>query len=117
MGQKSKLATDQQVQLVLRLLSKEATTVKFVRRAGMSEQTSYRWRKELIAGDKRGVEHPGTISMDRSNISIFGSFEFVNPKTILQTICMATPGYAAFKPTFLSRQILTGGKYSTIIFA
>ena len=73
MGQKSKLTTDQQVQLVLRLLSKEEPTVQFARRAGMSEQTSYRWRNELIAGGKQGLNTRGDLngSMQHFNFWLF----------------------------------------------
>lgn len=60
MGQKSKLSTEQRMQLVLRLLSKEDAAVQIARRAGVSEQTLYRWRDEFICGGKQALDARGT---------------------------------------------------------
>lgn len=60
MGQKSKLTTEQRMQLVLRLLSKEEAAAQIARRAGISEQTLYRWRDEFIQGGKQALNVRGT---------------------------------------------------------
>jgi transposase len=61
MPKKSDLSPPERAQLVLRLLSKEEPAVQIARRAGVSEQTLYRWREEFISGGKaqlggRGIE-------------------------------------------------------------
>ena len=61
MPKKLDLSAAERAQLVLRLLSKEEAAVQIARRAGVSEQTLYRWRDEFISGGKtqlagRGVE-------------------------------------------------------------
>src|SRR3972149_6769459 len=48
MPKKSELTGEQRAQLVLRLLSKEEPATQIARRAGISEQTLYRWREEFI---------------------------------------------------------------------
>lgn len=55
MPRKSELTAVERVQLVLRLLSKEEPAVSIARRAGISEQTLYRWREEFIAGGKQAL--------------------------------------------------------------
>ncbi len=60
MGQKSRLTGEQRTQLVLRLLSKEEPAVQIARRAGISEQTLYRWRDEFIAAGTRGLNARGS---------------------------------------------------------
>ncbi|HSG21324.1 MAG TPA: helix-turn-helix domain-containing protein [Azonexus sp.] len=59
MGKKSELNVAQRVQLVMRLLSKEEPAVQIARRAGISEQTLYRWREEFIQGGKEGLNGGG----------------------------------------------------------
>lgn len=59
MGKKSELSAEQRVQLVLRLLSKEEPAVQIARRAGISEQTLYRWRDEFIGGGKQALNGRG----------------------------------------------------------
>ena len=59
MGKKSELSAEQRVQLVLRLLSKEEPAVQIARRAGVSEQTLYRWRDEFIGGGKQALNGRG----------------------------------------------------------
>ena len=59
MGKKSALTAEQRTQLVLRLLSKEEPAAQIARRAGVSEQTLYRWREEFIgAGRQASMEIP-----------------------------------------------------------
>ena len=60
MGQKSKLSTEQRTQLVLRLLNKEEPATQIARRAGIAEQTLYRWRDEFITGGKQALNARGT---------------------------------------------------------
>jgi transposase len=55
MGKRSELNAAQRAQLVLRLLSQEEPAVQIARRAGISEQTLYRWRDEFIQGGKEGL--------------------------------------------------------------
>ena len=44
---------------MLRLLSKEEPAVQIARRAGISEQTLYRWRDEFIGGGKQALNGRG----------------------------------------------------------
>lgn len=60
MGQKSKLTTDQRTQVVLQLLCKEEPGAQIARRAGIAEQTLYRWRDEFINAGKQGLDTRGT---------------------------------------------------------
>jgi transposase len=59
MGKKSELSAEQRVQLVLRLLSKEEPAAQIARRAGIAEQTLYRWRDEFIHAGKRALNGGG----------------------------------------------------------
>ena len=59
MPKKSKLTPEQRTQLVLRLLSKEEPAVQIARRAGISEQTLYRWREEFINAGKQAMNGRG----------------------------------------------------------
>ena len=52
-GKKSTLTAEQRSQLVLRLLSKEEPAAQIARRAGILEQTLYRWREEFIGAHPR----------------------------------------------------------------
>ncbi|WP_164483913.1 helix-turn-helix domain-containing protein, partial [Pseudofulvimonas gallinarii] len=52
MGRKSEVPADKRVELVLALLRKEEPAAQIARRAGVSEQTVYRWRDEFISGGK-----------------------------------------------------------------
>jgi len=60
MGQKSKLSTEQRMQLVLRMLSKEKPAAPIARRAGVAEQTLHRWRDEFMQGGKQALDARGT---------------------------------------------------------
>ena len=59
MGKKSTLSAQQRVALVLRLLSKEEPAVQLARRAGVSEQTLYRWRDEFLRGGEQALSGRG----------------------------------------------------------
>lgn len=52
MGRKSETPAEKRVEVVLALLRKEEPATQIARRAGVSEQTLYRWRDEFIAGGK-----------------------------------------------------------------
>ena len=59
MGKKSELNAEQRAKLVLRLLGKEEPAVQIARRAGISEQTLYRWRDEFLNGGKQALNGRG----------------------------------------------------------
>ncbi len=59
MAKKSTLSPEQRAQLVLRLLSKEEPAARIARRAGISEQTLYRWRDEFISAGKHAMNGRG----------------------------------------------------------
>jgi len=55
MGKKSTMSPQERVNAVLRLLSKEEPAVQIARRAGISEQTLYRWRDEFLRGGQQAL--------------------------------------------------------------
>ena len=67
MGKKSGLPPERRTQLVLRLLSKEPAA-QIARRAGISEQTLYRWRDEFIGGGKPALNGRGQQSEQRKTV-------------------------------------------------
>ncbi|NIV46665.1 MAG: transposase [Gammaproteobacteria bacterium] len=62
MGKKSTMPPEQRAQLVLRLLSKEEPAAQIARRAGISEQTLYRWRDEFIGGGTQALKGHGGLA-------------------------------------------------------
>ena len=62
MPRKSMLTPEQRMQLVVRLLSKEEPAVQIARRAGISEQTLYRWRDEFLSAGKHALSGRGALS-------------------------------------------------------
>jgi len=62
MGKKSTLSVEQRAQLVVRLLSKEEPAAQIARRAGISEQTLYRWRDDFLHGGKQALNGRGASS-------------------------------------------------------
>ncbi len=56
MGRKSAVPSDMRVDAVLSLLRKQETATQIAQRAGVSEQTLYRWRDGFIAGGKAQLE-------------------------------------------------------------
>ncbi len=60
MGKKSTLPPEKRAELVLRLLSKEEPAAQIARRAGISEQTLYRWREEFLHGGTQALRGRGT---------------------------------------------------------
>jgi transposase-like protein len=59
MSKKSTLSPEKRAELVLRLLSKEEPAVQIARRAGISEQTLYRWREEFLNAGKQALAGRG----------------------------------------------------------
>jgi len=68
MGKKSDLTAEQRAQLVLRLLSKEEPAAQVARRAGISEQTLYRWRDEFLSAGKQALNGRGSQSEQAKTI-------------------------------------------------
>lgn len=68
MGKKSVLSAEQRAQIVLRLLSKEEPAVQIARRAGISEQTLYRWRDEFLSGGKQALGGRDALSAQGKTI-------------------------------------------------
>jgi transposase-like protein len=78
MPKKSELSAAERTQLVLRLLSKEEPAVQIARRAGVSEQTLYRWRDEFISGGKaqlagHGVEARHERKLEKLETELAGA--------------------------------------------
>jgi len=59
MPKKTNLTPEQRTQLVLRLLSKEEPAAQIACRAGIAEQTLYRWREEFISAGKHALNGKG----------------------------------------------------------
>jgi transposase-like protein len=59
MSKKSTLSPEKRAEWVLRLLSKEVPGVQIARRAGVSEQTLYRWREEFLKAGKQALAGRG----------------------------------------------------------
>lgn len=68
MGKKSDLTAEQRAQLVLRFLSKEEPAAQVARRAGISEQTLYRWRDEFLSAGKQALNGRGSQSEQAKTI-------------------------------------------------
>lgn len=68
MGRKSELTVEQRTQLVLRLLSKEEPAAQIARRAGISEQTLYRWRDEFLQGGAAALSGRGKRDLEAKEI-------------------------------------------------
>jgi transposase-like protein len=66
MGKKSTLSAEQRAQIVMRLLSKEEPAVQIARRAGISEQTLYRWRDEFLSGGKQALSGRGDAQSEQA---------------------------------------------------
>jgi len=62
MGRKSTLSPEQRTELVLRMLSKEEPAAQIARRAGVAEQTLYRWRDEFIRAGKQAMNGRGAMA-------------------------------------------------------
>ncbi|HVZ16299.1 MAG TPA: helix-turn-helix domain-containing protein [Terriglobales bacterium] len=69
MGKRSELTVEQRVQLILKLLSKEEPGAQIARRAGISEQTLYRWRDEFVKGGGAGLAGRGSADLQAKEIA------------------------------------------------
>jgi transposase len=69
MGWKSEMSVEQRTQLVLRLLSKEEPAAQIARRAGISEQTLYRWRDEFLRAGSAGLAGRGAADVQAKEIA------------------------------------------------
>jgi len=68
MRRKSALTVEQRTQFVLKLLSKEESGAQIARRAGVSEQTLYRWRDEFLSGGAAGLAGRGSNDLQAKEI-------------------------------------------------
>jgi transposase len=62
MGKKSTLSPEERSKLVVRMLGKEEPAVQIARRAGISEQTLYRWRDEFLEAGQQAMNGGGSKS-------------------------------------------------------
>lgn len=69
MGKMSTLSPEQRAELVLRMLSREEPAAQIARRAGISEQTLYRWRDEFLSAGKQALAGRGA---DREQVKEVG---------------------------------------------
>lgn len=97
MGKKSELSTEQHVQLVLRLLSKEEPAVQIARRAGISEQTLYRCREEFIKAGKealngRGAENVQSKALARCSGEVAERDQVIGELTIVNRVLKKLSG-------------------------
>jgi len=69
MGRKSEVPADKHVELVLALLRKEEPAAQIARRAGVSEQTVYRWRDEFISGGKAQLAGRGSDAVAAKEVA------------------------------------------------
>jgi len=60
MGRKSDLSIGERTELVLALLRREESAAMLARRAGVSEQSLYRWRDQFLDGGKAGLSSAGS---------------------------------------------------------
>ena len=105
------MTPEQRTQWVLRLLGKEELAAQIARRAGISEQTLYRWRDEFISGGQhalngRGAQAEQAKVVERLQSEIAEREQVIRELTIANRIfelsvkvremiraeCMASPG-------------------------
>jgi transposase-like protein len=103
MGKKSSLTPEQRAQLVLRLLSKEEPAVQIARRAGISEQTLYRWRDEFIGAGKQALHGRGNQAeqrkaVERLNRDIAERDRVIGELTIANRVLKNPPRAASAPP-------------------
>jgi transposase len=97
MAKKSDLSVAERAQLVLRLLSKEEPAVQIARRAGVSEQTLYRWRDEFISGGKaqlagRGVGSQQERELERLKAELAERDQVIGEVTVANRILKKLSG-------------------------
>lgn len=69
MGRKSEMPAEKRAQFVLSLLRKEEPATQIARRAGVSEQTLYRWRDEFVAGGKAQLAGKGSEAQASKDVA------------------------------------------------
>lgn len=97
MPKKSDLSAAERAQLVLRLLSKEEPAAQIARRAGVSEQTLYRWRDEFISGGKaqlagRGVGARQERVLERLKVELAERDQVIGEVTVANRILKKLSG-------------------------
>ena len=97
MGKKSTLTAEQRTQLVLRLLSKEEPAAQIARRAGISEQTLYRWREEFIGAGKqamngRAVQSEQSKALERLSAEVAERDQVIGELTIANRVLKKLSG-------------------------
>jgi transposase len=97
MGRKSTMSVEQRAKLVLRLLSKEEPAVQIARRAGVSEQTLYRWREEFLRGGQqalggRGAEAEQAKVVERLSGELAERDQVIGELTIANRVLKKTLG-------------------------
>lgn len=70
---KLELSAEERAQLVLRMLSREESAVQLARRAGVAEQTLYRWRDEFISAGKQAVNGRGANKAQAKELAQLGA--------------------------------------------
>lgn len=55
MAKRSKVEVDQRMEAVMALLRRDQSAVKIAWRVGVSEQTLYRWRDQILDGGQGGT--------------------------------------------------------------
>ena len=88
MGKESALTAEQRSQLVLRLVSKEESAAQIARRAGITEQTLYRWREEFLAAGKRAMNGSGAQSEQAKPLERLGA-DLGNPDQVIGELTIA----------------------------
>jgi transposase len=91
MGKKSTLPPEKRAALVLRLLSKEEPAAQIARRAGVSEQTLYRWREDFLNAGKqalagRGAEREQAREVNRLQSALAERDQVIGELTIANRV-------------------------------
>jgi transposase-like protein len=69
MRRKSDTPVEKRVEHVLALLRKQDPATQIARRAGVSEQTLYRWRDEFVAGGKAQLAGKGAEGLPANELA------------------------------------------------
>ncbi|MFN9730128.1 MAG: helix-turn-helix domain-containing protein [Pseudomonadota bacterium] len=97
MGRKSETSVEKRVEHVMALLRKEEPATQIARRAGVSEQTLYRWREEFVAGGKaqlagKGAEAQASTEMSKLQREIETREQVIGELTIANRILKKLSG-------------------------
>lgn len=69
MGRRSNFTAKQKAEMVLSVLSKQATIADACRRHGITETTFARWREQAVSGLEHGLEERAGAKVARLNWS------------------------------------------------